>query len=232
MLEVVLSLVLIFSIGFILFPLLKKSYLKYQRKKQYRHIINEIDGLFSDINPYLLSQNSRPFVDVPASDLVYGEIDLVSLLDLLAIIRPTPNALFYDLGSGCGKPAIAVKLRYPTLKVKGIELLSALYDVSIMKLKEYHDKHALTQKEFDVTFICDNIVNQPFADADIIFINSTAFSPHIWEQILYKLVQLKVGAKIIITSKQLPAPTFKKHYEGMKLMSWGFTSTYIYEKIV
>lgn len=214
------------------FPLLKKAYYNYQRKKEYTQILNEVVTLFETVNPFQISKDARKEIADPPPDLVYGEIGICTLLDLLTIIQPKPDALYYDLGSGAGKSALAVKLRYPSMRVKGIELLAALHAVSEQKLLQYLQQHKLPQESFGLNFICDNILNQDFTDADIIFINATAISHTTWEQILYKLIQLKPGAKIITTSKRLPAPTFVKKYQGMELMSWGLTSTYIYEKII
>lgn len=214
------------------FPIVKKIFLNWRRKKKYTQILKTLNALFADVNPFQISKEARQHIKVPTSDLHYGEIDTCALLDLMDIVKPSGQGLFYDLGSGSGKTALAVKLKHPTLVVKGIELVPALHAIAEQKLFEYLEKETLDAKRFGLSFICDNLLNQNFSDADIIFINATAYSANTWEQILYKLVQLKRGAKIIITSKTLPSPTFTKTYQGMELMSWGLTSTYIYEKII
>ncbi len=216
----------------ILIPLVKTFYLNYSRKRKYQQIVNELNVLFQDVNPFDISNEARKKIEEPPSDLHYGEIDLCALLDLIALIQPHPSAVFYDLGSGSGKSALAVKLRYPAFKVIGIELIESLHQVAQQKHQQYLTNHSVPSDQFEVSFINDNLLNQHFADADIIFINATAYSSATWEQILYKLVQLKRGAKVIITSKKLPFPAFNKHYQGMELMSWGLTSTYIYEKVL
>ena len=104
--------------------------------------------------------------------------------------------------------------------VKGIEILPEL--------------HALAKEKsqaFDLTLICDNLLNQSIVDANIVFINATGYDNPTWENILAKLLTLKPKTRIIITSKKLPEPTFISRYQGMEKMSWGLTSTYIYEKI-
>lgn len=215
-----------------LFPFVKKIILNYLRKKRYLQILKDLDLLFRHTNPFLISKQHRYKTKAPLEDLHYGEINFCALLDLMDIIKPQHQNLFYDLGSGSGKSAFAVKLRYPSLDVKGIELIPQLHEIAEQKLHEYLDKHGHNKDSFGLRFICDNLLNQNFSDGDIIFINATAYSRDTWTQILHKLIQLKRGAKIIITSKTLPAPTFIKRYQGMELMSWGFTSTYIYEKII
>lgn len=224
-------LVLIISL-LIFFPFIRKIYLSWWRKKKYNQILQTLNFLFADINVFEISKTAREKIKAPSDDLYYGEIDTCALLDLMDIIKPAREDRFYDLGSGSGRASLAVKLKHPTLLVKGIELVPDLHAIAQQKLLTYLDKQALDAKQFGLSFICDNLLNQNFSDADIIFINATAYSLGTWEQILYKLVQLKRGAKIIITSKTLPSPTFVKKYQGMELMSWGLTSTYIYEKMI
>ncbi len=215
----------------ILIPLVKKIFLDYSRKRKYQKIINELNTLFHDTNPFEVAQEARKKIEKPSPDLHYGEIDICALLDLISHIQPHPKAVYYDLGSGSGKSTMAVKLRYPSFKVIGIELIESLHLLAMQKHQQYLAKHNIPLNHFDVCFINDNLLNQQFTDADIIFINATAYTSATWQEILYKLVQLKRGARVIITSKTLPFPAFNKHYQGMELMSWGLTSTYIYEKM-
>jgi precorrin-6B methylase 2 len=214
------------------YPVAKKIYLHYRRKIKYAKIQKELNLLFQDLNPYQVSMAARLKMPNNCGDLTYGEIDTLALLDLLAIIKPPAKCVFYDLGSGCGKSALAVKLHYPHMKVHGIEVIPELHEIATQKLQLYLTKRALKAEKFTLSFFCQNLLDHNFSHADIIFINATAFSPDIWEQILYKLVQLKRGAKIIITTKGLPTPTFVEIYSGMELMSWGLASTYIYEKFI
>lgn len=203
---------------------------QYLRKRKYRKILTEIDALYADINPFHLVKSANLASHNP-DDFHYGEINLCAILDLLAIVRPQANDIFYDLGSGDGKVAFATKLGYPTLKVKGVELLPELFNVSNKILSDYLAQYSLRYEDFDVKFINDNFLSYPFIDdATIIFINATSYLGETWEQILLKLLTLKSKTKVIISSKVLPESHFIKHYQGMEHMSWGLTSTYIYEK--
>jgi hypothetical protein len=224
-------LILVMGLCIVLYPIVKKISYRILRKRRYAEIIKELDALFLSINAFQLSQAVRQD-KMLESDFIYGEIDTCALLDLLDIIDPHPECVFYDLGSGVGKSSLAVKLRHPKMLVKGIELIHPLHVIAELKLKEYLDKKDLTHLEFGLHFICDNILNQNISDGDIIFINATAYSQSTWNQILYKLIHLKPGAMVIVTSKLLPTPAFTKKYQGMELMSWGLTSTYIFEKVL
>lgn len=193
------------------------------RKIKYRRILHTIGELYHRDNPFMIAKAARPDT---LSDFYYGEIDLCAFLDLLAMTHPQPNAIFYDLGSGCGKTLFAAKLAYPRLEVRGIELVADLHALGSQKLVEYLSLN----KKFHLQFICDDLLQQDFTDANILFINATAYSVPTWEQINSKLLNLKTGTKIIITSKTLPQTHFIPYYSGMEQMSWGLTSTYIYVK--
>lgn len=223
------AILLLSSIGIILFfPWFKREFDNYSRKKAYLPILKKIQFLYQDVNPYELSLKARSTQD--PTDLVYGEVSLCTLLDLMQKTLPKANERFYDLGSGDGKTLLTIKLRYPTLKVKGIELIPSLHQIAQLqaqRLQQMDPKQSL-----DITPICDNFLNYSFHDADIVFINATGLSSELWSLLADKLSLLKPGSRIILTSKRLPSPTFREYYRGMEKMSWGLTSTYIYEKIL
>ncbi|MGD9591902.1 MAG: hypothetical protein AB7V32_05235 [Candidatus Berkiella sp.] len=210
-----------------LFPLSKSWYLAYYRKTRYRYILNTLQSLYGNTDPFAIAKHAKS-KQKESSELTYGEINSITILDLFARISPR-NELVYDLGSGGGKAMLAIKLRYPQLNVIGIEKVPALNNLAKEKYLEYLKRHKLKEADFLLTHIQQDIKDYPFDDAQIIFINATAFEDS-WPPILEKLHQVKSGSKIIITSKTLSPDAFKKLYQGMEQMSWGLTSTYIYEK--
>ncbi|MBS0290633.1 MAG: hypothetical protein JSS07_11445 [Proteobacteria bacterium] len=210
-----------------LIPLGTVCFRHYKRRISYGRILKTIDSLFVNTNPFAIAKSARI---QDSTEFLYGEIEICTLLDLVACTQPLSKQVFYDLGSGCGKTLFAVKLAYPFLKVKGIEMIDALHQLAVQKYDLYLAKSHLSSSAFELVLIHQNFIQVNILDADIIFINATAYSKATWEQILDKLIQLKVGTKVIITSKTLPATHFSKTYQGMEWMSWGLTSTYVYEK--
>ncbi len=220
-----LYLLLLILAGLMLFPLARNAWLKHQRKRKYQSILNTLQRLYANTNPFDVAKQAR---NTNTTENVYGEIHPVALLDLLAKIPPQ-KGLCYDLGSGDGKAMLAIKLCYPQLSVIGIEQVSQLHNIAQQKYHEYLKQHSLKAADFMLTHLQEDFSEFSFIDADILFINATALDTS-WPQILSKLRQLKPGARIIITTKTLPDDTFAKLYEGMEQMSWGLASTYIYEK--
>src|SRR5690349_20196127 len=119
--EFLIPTIAIIALLILLYPLAKKGYVSYLRKKA----IYAVHVLFADINPFLISLDARQQMNEMSDNLVYGEVGLDDFLFLLEYIKPLCDQHFYDLGSGCGKAAIISKIRYPTMKVTGIEILPA-----------------------------------------------------------------------------------------------------------
>lgn len=221
---------LLIGLLFILFaPWLKKRFHEWQRHRKYSAIIQQIHALYQDTDPYLLSLQTRK-QDSSLPNGAYGEISLCALLDLLKEIDFSPNDIFYDLGSGIGKTLLAVKLCYPTLNVQGIEIIPSLHHAALEKYQEFLTEKKSKAEDFAIKHHLDNFLEYNFSDANIIFINATGYTTVEIEALLPKLLNLAPSTKIIVTSKTLPAPAFEKTYQGMEKMSWGLTSTYIYEK--
>jgi SAM-dependent methyltransferase len=218
-------------IGYLSYCCYQKFYLPYARVKQFRQIAKEITALYVDINPFKVSLDFRKnYSTLRDEELVYGEIEIITLLPFLEIMHPQNNDVFYDLGSGSGKALIATKLAYPTLTVKGIEVMAELHYLATDRWHALQQKYPARLASANIDFICANFLDQDFYDADIIFINATSFSPETWQKLVSKFNNLKKGCKILIISKQLPEALFKTLYTGSELMSWGFSTTRLYEK--
>lgn len=202
------------------YQLLKPYYVTWQRQHRYDRIIHKIDHLYKHHNAFAIAKQASDGLN--DSSYIYGEVTTSTLLDLLAILKPNANDIFYDLGSGVGKTLFAVKWRYPQISVNGIEKLPALHAIA----EQIAHKHTL----HPITPICADFLEWDFSDATIVFINATAYSGPLWNALLKKLWELKPHTKIIVTSKSLPEKGFIERYAGMEQMSWGLCSTYIYEK--
>lgn len=202
------------------YKLLKPYYDANKRHRDYSQIVKTIDTLYKQSNPYLIAKEAR--TEYQGDSLTYGEISLCTLLDLLALIKPTTHDCFYDLGSGSGKAVMAVKLRYPQMEVVGIERVQALHDLAEEIGQSVPPPHA--------KYLCEDFLTTDLANATILLVNATAFMPDVWEPLLVKLLSLKAGTKVIVTSKLLPAEAFIMRYGALEKMSWGPANTYIYEK--
>lgn len=220
MIQILIGALLVIVLIVACYKLLKPYYDAKKRHQDYSQILKIINTLYKQSNPYLLAKEAQ--TQYQGNSLTYGEISLCTLLDLLALIKPTTHDCFYDLGSGSGKAVIATKLRYPQMEVVGIERIQSLHDLAEEIGQGVPPPHA--------QFRCEDFLSADLRDATILLINATAFLPDVWEPLLVKLLYLKSGTKVIVTSKLLPAEAFIMRYGALEKMSWGAANTYIYEK--
>lgn len=200
----------------------------FRRKERYRNILDKIDAAYEGVDTYAASKTYR--MDSPQYDLLYGEVTIPVLLDMMDRLNPPENALFYDLGSGGGKAALAVKLSLPRLRVIGIEIVEHLNTLANQCLERCREMNPMDNLQ-QIEFITANFLEYDFKNGDVFFINATGFSNENWQRIVTKLNDIKRGSMIITTSKQLPALQFLRRSAALELMQWGFTSTYIYERM-
>ena len=122
------------------------------------------------------------------------------------------DGVFYDLGSGMGKPVIAMSLMHKFKKLLGIEYLENLMKLSLVSKKNYdktiNDLFAKNKGLFNfakpniIEFIQGDFLKQNWENATIIFANSTCFSLDLINNIAKKAnKECKTGTIIITFTK-------------------------------
>ncbi len=193
-----------------------------EAKEIFNELYREIDGIS-------ISLSERNKLNITSKEFVYGEIEFDSFIELLEKIKPSPEDIFYDLGSGTGKPCIAISLAYDIKKAVGYEILESLWEVSNQILKKLKEK---IQKNLpEIEFRRGNFLEEDISDGTIIFSHATCFEDSTMEKLEEKLKKLKNGSRIILITKKLKSNNFKLLDEGEKKMSWGYATYRIYEKI-
>jgi hypothetical protein len=73
--------------------------------------------------------------------LVYGEVDVRSFTEVLAMCRPAPGDVFFDLGSGAGRAVLGAALLYGDCfsACCGVELLPVLHGVALNAELRYRE---------------------------------------------------------------------------------------------
>lgn len=198
-----------------------RAKLKYIR---FNKINNQISQLYKDVNPYQISIKARQDLGMEDKNLVYGEVNIITLLEILHDLSPPADSVFYDLGSGCGKQVIAASLAFPLKKAVGVELLSELHEMSLEKLSE------LKPSPHNIVFIKQDYFETDISDADIILINATCIDDEHWQKLTQKLIEVKTGCKFCVITKRIKDKHFKLLSQNMELMSWGYATVRLYEK--
>lgn len=201
----------------------KLSYYYYQLTlpADIKHKFKALQTIYKKINATRISVHERERLKLSDYALTYGEIEFVGLVKLLEFINPKSTDIFLDLGSGSGKAVIACASLYHIKMAIGIELLPALYQVSVT----ISDQLKLP----NVKFINADYFTEDISFADIIYVNATGLFGENIDRLNQKLMTLKAGSHIIINSKQLSLPRVKLLGSMDITMSWGLSRCYIYQ---
>lgn len=213
------------------------SYLRHRRqtviKRWYQSLSLEkheaaFQELYCDVDGFTLSRQSRVIHD--AIDYTYGEIDFIPFIALLSLAHPHQDTVFYDLGSGTGKAALACAMTFNVRKSCGIELFHALHEAALNQQHRLQQRPPYHENTQAIHFVHADFLKTDLSDATLVFINATAFFGETWAAISLHLTQLKVGATIITTSKKLSSDAFTVTKTTVVDMSWGPVKAYIQQR--
>jgi hypothetical protein len=150
---------------------------------------------------------------------------------------------FYDLGSGTGKPVIAMSLIFHFKRLIGIEYLENLFRLSLEIKNTYdrtiRDKFENNQQLFNfetpnqIEFLQGDFLKHNWEDTSIIFANSTCFSLGMMQNIASKAnKECKSGTIIITFTKRLTnLSTDWELRDGFRrLMTWGIATIYVHRR--
>src|SRR3990167_4609841 len=89
----------------------------WKRKIHLKKYLQRLSAISADLDGFHLSKQARQ--DNDAMEYTYGEINPTAFAALLSLIQPSPEDVFYDLGSGTGKTVILCAMLYPIRKSCG-----------------------------------------------------------------------------------------------------------------
>ena len=193
------------------------------------------DTLYSSTNGYKLSVAARSKLSHVNKAHTYGEVTYEGFKQMLALAKPKENDVFYDLGSGTGKPVFLASLFAPFKKLVGVEVIDSLHEASLNVLTQYenmilHNPSIITYRPH-ISFIRDDFKKVDFSDADIIYMNATCFDFELANMPFVKKIEnLKVGTRIITNSLPILSAYYTSDNIGQFKFSWGYTTVFLQEK--
>ena len=162
--------------------------------------------------------------------------------------------MFYDIGSGTGKPAFAALLLHPFARVAGVEILEGLHarsealrrrweggtaeeptaDQPVGLRDELADELCAATRAAAVRFVCGDATDLEgsldWSDGDVVFANSTCFSDTLLRAVAGCAERLRVGAFFITFTKRLPSACFDVLEHHVYRMSWGAATVFIHRR--
>ncbi|MGA2654523.1 MAG: hypothetical protein ABSF18_00900 [Gammaproteobacteria bacterium] len=193
------------------------------KRKKTQQAIALCHQLYQNCCGFTLAIDARTQQQLFSYEYIYGEINYHSFIKLLNKCEITSESVFYDLGSGLGKAVVCAALLYDVKKACGIEQLQLLHEQAQMLQQKSAE---LSNK--NIHFLQADILTYDWTDADIVFINASAYIGDFWQQLFKKLTQLKKGAQIIVVSKLLPSEMFTLKFSDFLPMSCGIVRVGVY----
>lgn len=194
--------------------------------------------LFHDINGYKIAKEAQEKSSYFYQGNIYGEVTFDAFYQILLLTAPKNGEIFYDFGSGTGKPSFIAHLCFNFTKVVGVEEVSDLYESSkktITNLQQNYPEIVSGEKSGQkIDFLHSDFKNLDFSDANVIFMNSyTYFYYEIFnERFIGKLNKLKKGTRIITTVMPINLPYLRIKTEGPFIFTWGDEFVHIHEKTI
>lgn len=206
---------------------------EHKHKNKVNQALKTIHATYMGSNPFRTSKLARMKRKLESDQYLYGEVNLLTLVKLIDLTNPKADEIFYDLGSGGGRAVLMASLCYDFKICCGIELLKPLYHLAQQKRQAMIQIIKKKKPNFNSTaqFINGDFLTVDFSDADIIFVNATAYGGYIWDSLVTRFKNLKIGSRIIVTTFKLNYPQFKCILESHEVMSWGYCSVRIYQRI-
>lgn len=190
-----------------------------------------------------VSRRARDELRLTAPSLVYGEIEFASFFETLDKIKRTygvaygvmqePNVdVFYDLGSGAGKPCVAAACCFEFKKCVGVECLQALVDASREVADVFRTQNPAGPALVFHAADCTDLTKHDWTlEATVVFANSTCFDDHLMAEVADRANSLKPGAFVVTLTKRLPSPRFYLCDTQLYQMSWGGATVFIQRKL-
>jgi precorrin-6B methylase 2 len=189
-----------------------------------REIFNKV---YEGYDGYKIYSQEKEKLNLNKTSFIYGEIIFDEFVELLKKVNPQKDDIFYDLGSGLGKPCLAISLAFEIKKAVGVELLPDFIKAS----REVYEKTKEIFPEInEVEFREENFLETNLEEATIIFLHATCFDEKEMEKIEESLLKLKKESRIIVITKSLKNSKFLLLEEGSIKMNWGTATFRIYHK--
>jgi hypothetical protein len=190
--------------------------------------------LYGNINGYSVSSAARSKFGEGTEKLLYGELPFATWQKIVEYVKPNPDGVLFDLGSGTGRVVMASHLLFNFRKAIGVELLDGLHEKAL-EVKENFDKNIkpkITKEiaERELQFVKADFFTTDLREADFIFMNHPFKDGEVFMKLEEKFLnELKPGTKITTIIRALRNPRFKSLGSQTYKFSWGDSTAHFFE---
>lgn len=198
--------------------IISRRYSKFQKKYNIQKNEAIFQDLYRDVDGFKISKQARQEND--AIEYTYGEIEFQPFIALIALINPSKDTVFYDLGSGVGKAVMALAIVFDWKAYTGFELFKALSESSKEKITDLKKHAFLCERAFRIEFKQEDFMKANFSDATLVFVGMSVFFGERLKALNEHLLQLLPGTLVVSLSKA-PLLGFEIIYQTEIKVSWG-----------
>jgi len=152
--------------------------------------------VYKALSGYAIGEQESALIVQEGCSPAYGEMTYESLFLLASELHMTRDDIFYDLGSGVGKPSMFFHLCSPSKKSVGIELSSTRHQIALQAKLQLQQLGYL-DPERELNYIEANFLQEDLSDATVILLCNTCFSDELNLTCADQLSRLKTGLRII-----------------------------------
>ena len=199
----------------------KRKRRKTLRKTPLQRRSNKIKKIFKDVPWAHISDKEEEKFKKNKIPSTYGYLEPEGVMTMLKGINKS-NKVFYDLGSGVGRPAVSACILYPQLKkIVGIEFSEKRIEMANEILKKL-PKQCRSKIKYMQGDILDKKYN--YKHANIIWISSLCFSTLQLKKLADKFNKETKKGTFIFSSSILDIPRAKDLEPRKVKQSWGDSS--------
>jgi SAM-dependent methyltransferase len=197
----------------------------------HQEAINKLKDWYDGLDTWFITSSDNVLVEDKVDNTLYGEITYEGMSMLANKLNLSKEDIFYDLGCGLGKLVTYMYLTSPINKSIGIEMVGQRYSVAKL-VQEIATAEGFVVPQCKLEFIHNNIRNENFLDATVIFMSSLCFPMELMEELNQKFVKLHKGLRIISLINLPKHPSLALKEISILPMSWNNASNIYYYELI
>lgn len=187
---------------------------------------------YRDINGSLVSIQSLARMDGGGSrSLIYGEVDFLSLVEIVRLLGGLNGGVFYDLGCGTGKPVLGAFVLGEFRKCVGIEIVEELYKSCLVAADRLKESKVGDDRVLE--FIHGDILELGelwCSEADVVFVSGVCFETDLFRSICSMCERVLREGSVVVSLRDWEGEGMEVLRRGRVLMSWGSCEVVVLQK--
>ena len=188
----------------------------------YRSLVRALKKTYRWRNPFVLSRSARGKIQLPQTDLIYGETPIGTAYELLASVGADHADHVIELGGGTSVFSLVAAAAFGS-RATSMEIIPGF----VKKTRGVANSLGLKR----VKVMQKDILTGDLPEGTIYYLTGTTFSKESWNVLQKQMAQAPVGAKAISLSVPLDSKAWKEVQRLTLPFSWGENTVYVQTRI-